>query len=433
MSWYNMNLFRNKAYIDAENIPRNRVLELARQNIAQQTTIKEISSSISIEDKFNIDKFIQALVQSIDNTLILIQTSLGNPLLKTESSKIADISSKILIAYNQLMYYVDNVAKSSKNNVKNYVNGIISGEVLFNIKKIADEDVYGELDIFNQMIANIETQYFKPISITIARKQSSKDTMGQIEPQYQNLQDSLDSIKRNIELLKMAKKNKDYDTLQQKKKIDVDLKASQLTKTAIEKALQELEGEEEGEEPSLYDRYLQEQAKEPEELTPYNESQLYGVDYNPEIERQLRYYTDPSYVSGYDPSYKSGYDIDEPQEMPRMAGLQLEEEEVIDKSKRRLIPLIKKPIVFKEPSQGQYRPSGLARYEGFEGIGEPEEIFKSPKKQAPRKIEPEVELSIRDEIKQMRKDIAREQGKSNPSKARISQKDLDELARRKRG
>jgi len=33
----------------------------------------------------------------------------------------------------------------------------------------------------------------------------------------------------------------------------------------------------------------------------------------------------------------------------------------------------------------------------------------------------------------MRKDIAREQGKSNPSKARISQKDLDELARRKRG
>ena len=157
----NVNAFRNQAYLDEDNAPKIRVLDLIRQNLASQTPLNATLSNISYEDKSNIDKFIMALNQALDNVLMEAGNNEEYGNYNVENGYI----SNIVFRYNQLMYYANNIAQSNKQNINSYLDSRLSTDILAKIQEISE--YHNETKLMPKILANIETQNYKPVSISL--------------------------------------------------------------------------------------------------------------------------------------------------------------------------------------------------------------------------------------------------------------------------
>ena len=157
----NVNAFRNQAYLDEDNAPKMRVLDLIRQNLASQSPLNATLSNISYEDKSNIDKFIMALNQALDIVLMEAGNNEEYGHFNVDNGYI----SNIVFRYNQLMYYTNNVAQSNKQNINSYLDSRLSTDILAKIQEISE--FHNETKLMPKILANIETQNYKSVSISL--------------------------------------------------------------------------------------------------------------------------------------------------------------------------------------------------------------------------------------------------------------------------
>lgn len=153
----NLGKYRTAELLDQDNLPKRRVLELAKMNVSTSLGKDIITkkSLLNLNDKYKMDRYFQIFEAAIDTAI--------NKYNENEE----ETSSRIVAPYNALILFLKSIKSTSKD-AETYLQQFLTTaffEKLKTVEEMADESDYQDADFVSAIADNLAANDFELVSI----------------------------------------------------------------------------------------------------------------------------------------------------------------------------------------------------------------------------------------------------------------------------